>query len=278
MHRYSEVDVFGSAPLLGNPVAVVHDADDLSDAEMASFARWTNLSETTFLLTPSDPSADYRVRIFTPSTELPFAGHPTLGSCRAWLEAGGVPRREDRIVQECLQGLIELRQDASTRLSFVAPPLVRSGPVAAELLERTLAELGLDASDVAATAWVDNGPGWLGVQLNSADEVLDLVVPATSVPVGVVGLCPPGATAAYEVRAFFPEATGTFEDPVTGSLNASVAQWLLGAGVVTAPYTASQGRALGRAGLISIDVDGDDVLVGGATEVIVTGSVALTGS
>ena len=269
------MDVFGSAPLLGNPVAVVHDADDLSDAEMASFARWTNLSETTFLLTPSDPSADYRVRIFTPSTELPFAGHPTLGSCRAWLEAGGVPRREDRIVQECLQGLIELRQDASTRLSFVAPPVVRSGPVAAELLERTLAELGLDASDVAATAWVDNGPGWLGVQLNSADEVLDLVVPATSVPVGVVGLCPPGATAAYEVRAFFPEATGTIEDPVTGSLNASVAQWLLDAGVVTAPYSASQGRALGRAGLISIDVDGDAVLVGGATDVIVTGSVAL---
>lgn len=277
MHRFSEVDVFGSTPLGGNPVAVVHGADDLSDADLAAFARWTNLSETTFLLTPTNPLADYRVRILTPSIELPFAGHPTLGSCRAWLDAGGVSQAGDRIIQECAQGLIEVRHGVATHLSFVAPPLQRSGPIDAALLARVLRGLNIDASEVVAAAWVDNGPGWLAVQLSSAQAVLDLAVPVTTLALGVVGLWPPGEGPAYEVRAFLPEGGRTVEDPVTGSLHASVAQWLLAAGVVTAPYEATQGRVLGRTGRVQIVVEGADVLVGGSTNVIVTGVVEIGG-
>lgn len=275
VHRYTEVDVFCGSPLGGNPVAVVHDADDLSDQQMADFARWTNLSETVFLLAPRHPNAHYRVRIFTPTTELPFAGHPTLGACRAWLHDRGSSVRGAEFIQECELGAIVVRSASGTRLSFVAPPLVRSGPVEEALLERVVHEIGIQRQDVVAAAWIDNGPGWLGLQLASATQVLSLKVHSVSTPLGVVGLCGEEADAAYEVRAFFPEADATIEDPVTGSLNASLAQWLVSAGVVTPPYVARQGSSRGRDGRIFIEADGEDLLVGGETQVVVSGSVVI---
>ena len=244
---FRQVDVFTDRPMLGNPVAVVHDADGLSDDDMQAFARWTNLSETTFLLAPAEAGADYRLRIFTPSMELPFAGHPTLGSAHAWVEAGGVPGA-DLIVQECGVGLVRLRRDGG-RLAFAAPDLLRAGPVAPELVEQIAAALGLDRSDLLDVAWADNGPGWVGVRLASAEAVLALVPTFGALPVdvGVVGPYPDGSECAVEVRAFCPHAAGVTEDPVTGSLNASLAQWLAG-DMLPASYVASQGTVLGRRG------------------------------
>lgn len=276
-YRFSQVDVFSDAPLLGNPVAVVHDADDLTDEQMAAFARWTNLSETTFLLRPTAADADYRLRIFTPGAELPFAGHPTLGSAHAWREAGGEPAVPGRVVQECGAGLVTLH-DAAGRLAFEAPPLLRSGPVSADDLARVRRALRLDEAAVVDAAWVDNGPGWVGVLLGSAAEVL-AVDPDWSVfgdlDVGVVGAYPPGSEAAVEVRAFCP-GLGVVEDPVTGSLNAGLAQWLAG-GVLPASYVASQGTVLGRRGRVHVDRVGDVVRVGGATRTTVAGHVDLGG-
>ncbi len=276
-YRFSQVDVFSDAPLLGNPVAVVHDADDLTDEQMAAFARWTNLSETTFLLRPTVAGADYRLRIFTPGAELPFAGHPTLGSAHAWREAGGEPAAPGRVVQECGAGLVTLH-DVAGRLAFEAPPLLRSGPVSADDLARVRRALRLDEAAVVDAAWVDNGPGWVGVLLGSAAEVL-AVDPDWSVfgdlDVGVVGAYPPGSEAAVEVRAFCP-GLGVVEDPVTGSLNAGLAQWLAG-GVLPASYVASQGTVLGRRGRVHVDRVGDVVRVGGATRTTVAGHVDLGG-
>src|SRR4051812_3459261 len=224
--RFSQVDVFSSEPLLGNPVAVVHDADDVTDEQMAAFARWTNLSETTFLLTPTQPAADYRLRIWTPGGELPFAGHPTLGSAHAWLEAGGVPAGDD-VVQECGAGLVRIRR--ADRLAFAAPPLLRSGPVAEADLARIGAALRLDTAEVVDSAWVDNGPGWVGVLLRDADAVLGLdpdFAAFGDLKVGAVGPYADGPVA-VELRAFCP-GFGMPEDPVTGSLNAGVGQWLAG--------------------------------------------------
>lgn len=276
-YRFSQVDVFSDAPLLGNPVAVVHDADDLTDEQMAAFARWTNLSETTFLLRPTAAGADYRLRIFTPGAELPFAGHPTLGSAHAWREAGGEPAVPGRVLQECGAGLVRLH-DAAGRLAFEAPPLLRSGPVSADDLARVRRALRLDEAAVVDAAWVDNGPGWVGVLLGSAAEVL-AVDPDWSVfgdlDVGVVGAYPPGSEAAVEVRAFCP-GLGVVEDPVTGSLNAGLAQWLAG-GVLPASYVASQGTVLGRRGRVHVDRVGDVVRVGGATRTTVAGHVDLGG-
>jgi PhzF family phenazine biosynthesis protein len=244
---------------------------------MQRFANWMNLSETTFLLPPEDPGADYRLRIFTPSSELPFAGHPTLGSAHAWLEAGGTPRRGDVIVQECGGGLIRVRR-AGGVLAFAAPPLVRTGPVEEPVLETIGTTLEIDRSEIVHSQWVDNGPGWVAVMLPSAEDVLALRPRGFSeLCVGVVGpyrqLGPSGA--AFEVRAFFPKDGALVEDPVTGSLNASLAQWLLASARAQAPYIASQGTVLGRAGRVSIELSDGEVWVGGATETCVAGAVEL---
>jgi PhzF family phenazine biosynthesis protein len=269
--RFAQVDVFGDGDGYGNPVAVVLDAEDLEDAELQRFANWTNLAETTFVLPPTQPGADYRLRIFTTSCELPFAGHPTLGSAHAWLESSGEPDFT-RIVQECDAGLIELRRDEN-RLFFAAPPLIRSGPLDETTLTEIVTTLNIARDDVVDHAWTDNGPGWATVMLPSAENVLALTPKReTKHDIGVVGLHPDGTP---ELRAFVTDV-GAFEDPVTGSLNAGVAQWLLGTGTLTAPYLARQGTALGRDGRIYVDRDPDDtVWVGGRTQTIIRGAVAL---
>jgi PhzF family phenazine biosynthesis protein len=276
MHRqFRQVDVFAEEPFVGNPVAVVHGADGLTDDEMRLFARWTNLSETTFLLPPTDERADYRVRIFTPTQELPFAGHPTLGTAHAWLEAGGPPARRDVIVQECQAGLITLRRTPAG-LAFLAPPTLRSGPVDEPTRQRIAAVLGVAATDFVDARWADNGPGWVAVELASAEAVLALRPGPTDLDIGVFGRHPAGSPEAIEVRAFSPAAGGTSEDPVTGSLNAALAQWLLASGKATAPYTASQGTVLGRRGRVHVTADADGgVWIGGGTHTLISGSVLL---
>lgn len=274
---FRQVDVFGSAPLLGNPLAVVLDAQGLSTEEMAAFSAWTNLSECTFVLPPSTPDADYRVRIFSLTTELPFAGHPTLGTARAWLDAGGVPRVAGSIVQECGVGLVPIRHDEPT-LAFAAPPLRRSGAVDDLYLAQVADALGLDVAEVVDAQWIDNGPGWVGVRLESADAVLAVEPDASprkgQWSIGVVGAYPPGGDAAIEVRAFFNDGGGVMrEDPVTGSLNASVAQWLVGSGVIAAPYVARQGAALGRDGRVSVAAGDAELWIGGHADVVVRGEV-----
>jgi len=272
---FRQVDVFTSAPLRGNPVAVVHEADGLADATMQRFAQWTNLSETTFLLPPTTDEADYRVRIFTPSTELPFAGHPTLGSCHAWLEAGGSSRDPEVVVQECRAGLVRVRRTAEG-LAFAAPPLVRSGPVDDALRAHLAEVLGVEPGAVVDAAWVDNGPGWVGVLLGSAEEVLALRPRGVDLDVGAVGPHPEGSPVAFEVRAFFQVGDTVIEDPVTGSLNASLGQWLLESGRATAPYVAAQGTVIGRAGRIHVSQDDSGaVWVAGATETVLSGSADL---
>jgi PhzF family phenazine biosynthesis protein len=272
---FAQVDVFGDGPLLGNPVAVVLDGSGLDVDTMQHVARWTNLSETTFVLPASAPGADYHVRIFTPQAELPFAGHPTLGTCHAWLEHGGRPSRDDVIVQECAAGLIPIRR-IEPGLAFAAPPLLRSGAVEPDLVARIAAMLGIDAGEIVDSQWVDNGPGWVAVLLADAQAVLDLRPGIVDIDVGVVGPCPAGSDAGFEVRAFFPVDGATREDPVTGSLNASLAGWLLSSGRATAPYTAAQGTALGRRGRVHVSVDEDAAIwVAGATRTAVAGSLAL---
>ena len=275
MRSFRQVDVFSAAPLLGNPVAVVHDAEGLGEKDMARFARWTNLSETTFLLPPTDPGADYRLRIWTPAGELPFAGHPTLGSAHAWLEAGGVPAGEE-LVQECGAGLVRVRRGAGGRLSFAAPPLVRSGPVAPEDLVRVRRALRLEEADVVDAAWVDNGPGWLAVLLRDAQAVLALrpdLAAFDSLELGVVGPHPAGGDVDVEVRAFVPEM-GIGEDPVTGSFNAGVAQWLAG-DRLPASYVAAQGTALGRRGRVHVTTEDGETWLGGDTRTTIRGEVDL---
>jgi len=277
------LDVFTAEPLKGNPLAVVVDAEGLSDAQMAAYARWTNLSETTFLLPPADLAADYRVRIFTPGGELPFAGHPTLGSCQAWLDAGGVPRQAGVVVQECGVGLVRVRQieGAPNRLAFAAPPLRRSGPADADVVAQVLCALRLDAPDVLQVEWIDNGPGWLGVWLHDAAAVRALApdfLAMRGLNVGVVGAWPAGSAVDVEVRAFVPDL-GVPEDPVTGSLNAGLAQWLIGAGQLPARYVAGQGHALGRDGRVHVEhiAEGDwaGVWIAGDVTRCITGTLRL---
>ena len=275
-HRFHQLDVFSAVPLQGNPLAVVHGAQDLPDDTMAAFARWTNLSETTFLLPPRDPAADYRLRIFTPGGELPFAGHPTLGSCHAWLAAGGVQKDKDMVVQECGVGLVRVRR-AGGRLAFAAPPLRRTGTLDGELLTRIVRSLGLEPDDVLHHQWVDNGPGWCAVMLKSSAQVL-AVKPDWSalgdMKLGLVGAQPAGHDTQFEVRAFVP-GLGVPEDPVTGSLNAGLAQWLIGAGLAPSSYVAAQGAALGRAGRVFVSQHGVDTWIGGDVVVCVEGTVTL---
>ena len=273
---FTQVDVFTATPLLGNPLAVVHGADALDEARMQAFARWTNLSETTFLLAPTDPGADYRVRIFTPGGELPFAGHPTLGSCHAWRERGGRPKQRDEIVQQCGVGLVRIKLDVAAT-AFAAPPLARA-EVEAEELDAVLAALGTDRSRLVAAQFLNNGPNWLSLELDSAATVLALDPDAARMKrfasVGVVGAHPPGSECAYEVRGFVGRPS-LYEDPVTGSLNAGLGEWLIGSGRAPERYLAAQGTRLGRAGRVRIAREGTTFWVGGDTVTCIRGEVEL---
>jgi PhzF family phenazine biosynthesis protein len=271
-----QVNVFSAGALDGNPLAVVHAAQELSEARMAQLARWTNLSETTFLLPPKDPAADYHVRIFTPGGELPFAGHPTLGSCHAWLSAGGKPRKAGLVVQQCGVGLVRVRCDGP-RLEFAAPPLRRTGALEPETLAKIAHALSLQPSDIVHHQWVDNGPGWCAVMLRSARQVLALKpdwAALAPLKLGVVGPHDAGHDAAFEVRAFIGGAG--YEDPVTGSLNASLAQWLIADNRMPERYVAAQGQCLGRDGRVRIERDAQgQVWVGGDAVVCIDGTVTL---
>lgn len=278
--RFQQIDVFSNKPFSGNPLAVVLDAEGLSTEQMQHFARWTNLSETTFLLPPTTPEADYRVRIFTLPRELPFAGHPTLGTCHAWLQSGGVSKRPDRIVQECPAGLVPIRRRESG-LAFAAPPLVRTGPVDDAFVNELASVLEIDRGHIVDAQWADNGPGWVAILLEDAAAVLAVEADFSkysgegSLDIGLVGPYPPGSECAFEVRAIFSDEQGAMrEDPVTGSLNASLAQWLLATGRATAPYVASQGTRLGRRGRAHIEQDPDGTIwVGGASVTYISGTI-----
>lgn len=279
MLPFRQVDVFSAEPWLGNPLAVVHDVDDLSDEQMARFARWTNLSETTFLCAPTDPAADYRVRIWTTTGELPFAGHPTIGSAHAWLEAGGAPRGE-LVVQECGAGLVDVRR--SPRLGFAAPPLRRAGAVAADLRDRIVRALGVESAAVVEMAWIDNGPGWVGVDLGTAEAVLAVVPDVaafTDLKVTVLGRWDPDSAARFgadvEVRAFYADGREFGEDPVTGSANAGLAQWLIGTGALPAAYTSRQGSVIGREGRVRLESADGQVWVSGDAVTRIVGEVDL---
>ncbi|MEI5687017.1 MULTISPECIES: PhzF family phenazine biosynthesis protein [Sphingomonas] len=269
------VDVFGTEPLTGNPLAVVTDAEGLTTDAMQAIAAWLNFSETAFLLPPTDPAADYRVRIFTMAQELPFAGHPTLGSAHAWLEAGGEPKRDGVIVQQCGVGPVTLRRDGD-RLAFAAPPLLRGGRPDEADIARVAGLLRIDRTAIVDAAWADNGPGWIAVMLESAAAVL-AVEPVRHHPepvdIGIVGPHPPGAAVAFELRGLFTDAHGgLIEDPVTGSLNASVGQWLFASGRARGSYVAAQGTRLGRTGRIHVSQDeAGQVWVAGATRTLFSG-------
>ncbi|HEX4483117.1 MAG TPA: PhzF family phenazine biosynthesis protein [Solirubrobacteraceae bacterium] len=279
MRAYTVVDVFTDVPYLGNPVGVVLDGSGLSSEQMQRYASWTNLSETTFVLPASAPEADYRVRIFTPVLELPFAGHPTLGTCHAWLATQPDRPREGAIVQECGVGLVRLRVDGDGEresIAFAAPPLLREGAVEEQLVEHIADVLALARAEIIDAEWVDNGPGWVAVLLADADAVLAIRPGFVDLDLGVVGAYPPGSPEAFEVRAFFPKDGTTVEDPVTGSLNASLAPWLLRSGRAQTPYVVSQGTALGRRGRVHVSRDDDGAIwVGGGTVTCVSGEVDL---
>lgn len=273
-YAFAQLDVFGTGPLSGNPLAVVHDATGLTDEQMQLFAQWTDLSETVFLLPPSRPGAHYRTRIFTPDRELPFAGHPTLGSAHAWL-AAHPDHTDDTVVQDCGAGLLTIRRTGDG-LAFAAPPLLRSGPVDDRMRDELAAGLRIDPGAILAAEWVANGPGWKAVMLADADAVLAVDPGLVPGDVGIVGAHPPGSEYAYEVRAFFVKNGTTCEDPVTGSFNAGVAQWLFASGRVSGGYRARQGTAMHRAGRISVDRDPDGtVWIGGAVTTVVRGEVEI---
>ncbi|YCH06796.1 PhzF family phenazine biosynthesis protein [Arthrobacter sp. alpha11c] len=273
---FHQVDVFSAQPYCGNPLAVVVDAEGLSSEAMQHFAHWTNLSETTFLLPPTDPRADYRVRIFTGSEEFPFAGHPTLGSAHTWLQAGGEPKIEGVVVQECGAGLVRVKHDAG-RLAFAAPPLTRFEPVDAAVRSQLAAGLRLPEDSLLDASWLVNGPEWVGVLLDSAEQVLAIepdLVAMGDLKVGIIGPHEPGSDVDFEVRTFIP-GDAMVEDPVTGSFNAGAAQWLIGSGRAPEEYVAAQGTALGRAGRIHVKAADGDIWIGGASATCIQGTVLL---
>jgi PhzF family phenazine biosynthesis protein len=274
--RFMQVDVFSAQPLAGNPLAVVIDGNNLDDDAMQRFANWTNLSETTFLLPPAHPSADYHARIFTTTTELPFAGHPTLGSCHAWLAAGGKPKQAGVVVQECRLGLISIRREAEL-LAFAAPALRKTGPLDDALLQRMIDGLGISSADVLGHQWLVNGPAWIGLHLRDANCVLSVrpdFVKLKGLDFGLIGAHPAGHECDFEVRGL-SFAEGPIEDPVTGSLNAGFAQWLIGAGIAPSRYLASQGTAMGRRGRIYVSQDDDGLVwIGGHTHTVISGHAA----
>jgi PhzF family phenazine biosynthesis protein len=272
---FMQVDVFTETPLMGNPVAVVLESTGLSTQTMHTFTSWTNLSEATFITAPTSPDADYAVRIFCPGRELPFAGHPTLGTCHAWLSAGGQPKGEV-VIQECGAGLIRIRRRGDGALFFAAPPLIRSGPLSDAELEVLIRGLGLRDDQVIGHQWCDNGPGWQTVMVSSV-QVLRAITPDSHVLAGLdVGVVAPADDDVdYEVRAFFPGNQGLVEDPVTGSLNAAIAQWLIGEGIAPEIYTAAQGTSLGRSGRVIIERDGSDIWVGGHCVDVISGRIRL---
>jgi PhzF family phenazine biosynthesis protein len=285
--NFKQVDVFTTKPYYGNPLAVVLDGTGLTKEEMQHFTNWTNLSECTFLFPPTHAQADYHVRIFCPGRELPFAGHPTLGTCHAWLEAGGKPKAQ-HIVQECGVGLVKIKRDAASgRLAFAAPPLIKGGPLDEADVVLIARGLKMERSDIIAHAWCDNGPKWRGVMLRSAEQVLALTPDAAILAgldigvvgprgkVGVVGAHSTSDDTQFEVRAFFPGNNGLCEDPVTGSLNAGIAQWLIGAGLAPTRYIAAQGTALARAGRVHVEQEGADIWIGGASVTCIDGKVSL---
>jgi PhzF family phenazine biosynthesis protein len=267
--RFAQVDVFGSKAFSGNPVAVVLDGEGMDPELMQQIAAWLNVAETTFVLPPELPGADYRVRIFTIAAELPFAGHPTLGTCHAWLAAGNAPREADEVVQECASGLIRVRRTRGG-LAFAAPPLVRSGPVRGELRAAVVAALALDEGEIRSMAWVDNGPGWLGVLIDDPDRLLELRCAPIDQFIGVAAIRAGGE---LEVRAFYPVRGAMVEDPVCGSLNAGLAYWLLVTGALQLPYVARQGAALGRDGRLSISRERDEIWIAGATRTLIEGTL-----
>ena len=276
MRKYSEVDVFSDQPYLGNPLAVVHDAQGLDDAQMQRFAKWTNLAETTFIMSPSHPEADYQVRIFSAVQEFPFAGHPTLGSASAWLAAGGQPRNKEHIIQECGAGLVKIRI-ADGLMAFQAPPLTKYEPADESTIREVAAALGISRDRILDAAWLVNGPEWIGIRLADAREVLELAPdPADlgTLSIGVAGPQSPGHATAFEVRAFLG-GDPVWEDPVTGSLNAGLGRWLFDTGVAPENYVASQGTAVGCRGRVHISIDGDEVWVGGAVSTCVQGEVRI---
>ncbi|WP_313813123.1 PhzF family phenazine biosynthesis protein [Glutamicibacter sp.] len=275
-HTYSEVDVFSPVAYLGNPLAVVHDAQGLSAEQMQRFAKWTNLAETTFLLPPTRPGADYRVRIFSATQEYPFAGHPTLGSAFAWLQGGGRPKNDGYLVQECGAGLLKVRTTGQ-HFAFQAPTLTRFEPLSAQKLSQVAAAVGLTPEDILDASWIVNGPEWIGIRLNSAEGVLALNPDPQDLGelcIGVIGAHQQGGDTQYEVRAFLG-GDPVWEDPVTGSLNAGLAHWLRHSGVTTRNYVAAQGTAIGYRGRIHIQYDAEDIWVGGQVTACVQGQVSL---
>lgn len=277
--RFHLIDVFAEEPFSGNPLPVVHDADDLSTEQMQLVTRWMNHSESAFLVSPRDASADYAVRIFTLEREMPFAGHPTLGSCHAWLAAGGERKNEKTVIQECGAGLVPI-QVLDGRFAFAAPPLIRSGEIDASKLDEIVRVLRIEPDNVIDSAWADNGPGWAVLLMDSAQAVLDIEPVRhhnSRLDIGVVGPYPEDSDVAFELRALFTDDYGNVrEDPVTGSLNASTAQWLFKTGRATTDYIASQGGRIGRAGRIEIRRDADNqIWVGGHSTTIAAGHINL---
>ncbi len=275
LHKYSEVDVFSPTAYRGNALAVVYDAQSLSTEQMQGFAKWTNLAETTFLLPPSGPEADYRVRIFTASHELPFAGHPTLGSAAAWLAMGGKPKHAGLVVQECGAGLVPVRTDG-TQLAFQAPPLTRYEPLAEPTREQVADVLGIGPEQILDSSWIVNGPQWIGVRLESSREVLELAPDPSKLGtlcIGVIGPQPAGHPADFEVRAFVG-GDPVWEDPVTGSLNAGLARWLSDTGIAPQRYIAAQGSVIGCEGRVHVSIEGETIWVGGQVTTCISGEVS----
>ncbi|PHM31210.1 Phenazine biosynthesis protein PhzF family [Xenorhabdus innexi] len=269
---FEQVTVFSDKKLQGNPLAVVTNADNLSDQQMAQFAKWTNLSETTFLLSPLHPDADYRVRIFTPAGELPFAGHPTLGTCYVWQKISGQKNKET-IIQECKAGLIPIRQ-VNGRPAFMAPPLVRMGDVADDIFEQILKGLGITSDDVELCQWIDNGPGWLGILLKSVDKLMGIRPDYSQLKDYELGLCamyPENSQVRLEVRGLCGSISS--EDPVTGSLNAAFAQWLIPHGKLPENYIARQGRCVERDGWIYVTSDENGIWISGDVVDCISGTV-----